>query len=76
MNFDLENIIKDSSIILKSSDIKSYMKMLLEGVKYCHENWILHRDIKPGKKEEYIYIYIFKKIMFIFCYINKYERKL
>jgi cyclin-dependent kinase 7 len=43
LDTDLEAIISDSDIILKESDIKAYMKMILEGIKVCHDNWILHR---------------------------------
>lgn len=36
-----------NKVILKNEDIKCIMKMLLEGVNYLHENYILHRDLKP-----------------------------
>lgn len=45
---DLERIIKDEKTQLPPCDIKSYMRMLLSGVAFCHENWILHRDLKPN----------------------------
>ncbi|EFA81670.1 p34-cdc2 protein [Heterostelium album PN500] len=48
MAWDLQQVIEDRSIILKPSDIKSYMKMLLQGIEACHNNWILHRDLKPN----------------------------
>ena len=48
MPLDLEQIIKDQSILLKPSDIKSYMYQLFQAIKICHDNWILHRDIKPS----------------------------
>lgn len=48
METDLAEVIQDSDIILTASDIKAYMKMLLEGVKFLHENWVIHRDLKPG----------------------------
>eukprot|EP01133_Synstelium_polycarpum_P016148 gene16148-19215_t len=48
MEWDLQQVIEDRSIILKSADIKSYMKMLLQGVEACHNNWVLHRDLKPN----------------------------
>jgi cyclin-dependent kinase 7 len=30
------------------ADIKSWMLMLMRGVWFCHQNFILHRDIKPN----------------------------
>ena len=45
---DLEMIIKDSSIDLTIADVKSYLKMSLEAIAFCHQNWILHRDVKPN----------------------------
>ena len=47
MDTDLSKIIRDPSKIMTIADRKAYFKMCLEGVKYCHENWLLHRDIKP-----------------------------
>ena len=48
MDTDLEVIILDQSIILKPSDIKSYLMMTLQGLEYLHLHWILHRDLKPN----------------------------
>ncbi|XP_055371643.1 cyclin-dependent kinase 7 [Condylostylus longicornis] len=48
MDTDLEIIIKDSNIILTQSNIKAYMIMTLQGLEYLHQNWILHRDLKPN----------------------------
>lgn len=48
MESDLEAVIKDRAIVLAPGDIKSYMKMLLEALAYCHKCWVLHRDIKPN----------------------------
>eukprot|EP01084_Bolivina_argentea_P170921 296148_1 len=45
---DLENIIKNKDILLTSSHIKQYMKMLFSGVEYIHNKFILHRDLKPS----------------------------
>lgn len=44
----LEDVVKDKKVQLPQADIKSYMKMLLEGVDFCHKSWILHRDLKPN----------------------------
>lgn len=45
---DLENIIKDSSILFTQSDIKSWLLMTLRGIHHIHRNFILHRDMKPN----------------------------
>eukprot|EP00727_Mastigamoeba_balamuthi_P005894 m51a1_g1924 putative CDK family protein kinase (435) ;mRNA; f:867662-873218 len=45
---DLERIISDRSLVLSPAVVKSYARMLLSAVAYCHANWFLHRDIKPG----------------------------
>jgi cyclin-dependent kinase 7 len=44
---NLDDVIKDKSIVLLPEDIKSYMQMLLRGVAHIHSHWILHRDLKP-----------------------------
>ncbi|KAJ5232402.1 hypothetical protein N7468_005358 [Penicillium chermesinum] len=45
---DLEMLIKDSDIQYGLADIKAWMGMLARGVWFCHENFVLHRDIKPN----------------------------
>ncbi|CAG7953526.1 unnamed protein product [Penicillium salamii] len=45
---DLEMLIKDSDIQYGVADIKAWMGMLARGVWWCHENFVLHRDIKPN----------------------------
>ncbi|XP_014210302.1 cyclin-dependent kinase 20-like [Copidosoma floridanum] len=44
----LWELLKDSDRPLKDSQIKTYMRMLLEGVAYMHSNSIMHRDLKPA----------------------------
>ncbi|KAL4227977.1 Cyclin-Dependent Kinase 7 [Mactra antiquata] len=48
MDTDLEIIIKDNNIILTLGHIKAYMLQTLKGLEYLHNNWILHRDMKPN----------------------------
>ncbi|KAN0074961.1 Protein kinase-like domain containing protein [Elaphomyces granulatus] len=45
---DLEMLIKDGNIQYGAADVKAWMGMLARGVWFCHENFILHRDIKPN----------------------------
>jgi cyclin-dependent kinase 7 len=46
---DLEMLIKDTAHIHYGvADIKAWMGMLGRAVWFCHENFVLHRDIKPN----------------------------
>lgn len=45
---DLEMLIKDRNIQYGAADVKAWMGMLARGVWFCHENFVLHRDIKPN----------------------------
>lgn len=46
--FDLEKIIQSKNILLSTHHVKSYMKMILNGMECLHNNYILHRDLKPA----------------------------
>ncbi|MCJ1325373.1 TFIIH complex serine/threonine-protein kinase subunit kin28 [Thelotrema lepadinum] len=46
---DLEMLIRDSTGVRYGlPDIKAWMGMLGRAVWFCHENFVLHRDIKPN----------------------------
>eukprot|EP00039_Didymoeca_costata_P030040 m.27656 g.27656 ORF g.27656 m.27656 type:complete len:342 (-) comp7917_c0_seq1:35-1060(-) len=45
---DLEKIIQNPAITLNTSDVKSFMLMTCRGIEFLHDNWILHRDLKPN----------------------------
>lgn len=46
---DLEMLIRDDKgIRYGTADIKAWMGMLCRAVWFCHENYVLHRDIKPN----------------------------
>lgn len=45
---DLEEVIRDRSMLLTPAEVKCCLKMILEGITACHEKWVLHRDLKPS----------------------------
>lgn len=48
MDTDLEQILHERKIFISFAHIKSYILMTLKGLEYLHNNWILHRDLKPN----------------------------
>ncbi len=47
-DYDLQGILKSSSVGLTEAHIKSFLKQLLDGTQFLHKNSILHRDIKSA----------------------------
>ncbi|KAK3326316.1 kinase-like domain-containing protein [Apodospora peruviana] len=46
---DLEMLIRNvDSVSYGAADIKAWMGMLTRAVFFCHDNFVLHRDIKPN----------------------------
>lgn len=43
LDSDLEQVIKDKSLLFMPADIKSWMLMMLRGLDHCHRHFILHR---------------------------------
>ena len=48
METDLDAVLSDRALVLGMADVKSYLRMLLQGVAFCHRNYVVHRDIKPN----------------------------
>ncbi|KAI8913647.1 kinase-like domain-containing protein [Gorgonomyces haynaldii] len=46
MDHDLAGLLENPQVRFNPSQIKSYMRQLLRGVRYLHDNYILHRDMK------------------------------
>jgi serine/threonine protein kinase len=49
---DLQEVISQAKEFLPSRHIKSFSKMILEAVGFCHSRNIIHRDIKPSSKKQ------------------------
>ncbi|KAL1999661.1 hypothetical protein VTN02DRAFT_4203 [Thermoascus thermophilus] len=48
MEHDLSGLLENPNVHFTEPQIKCYMLQLLEGVRYLHENCILHRDMKAA----------------------------
>ena len=45
---DLEDVIRDQTILLAPAEVKCCLKMILDGIEAYRRKWILHRDLKPS----------------------------
>ncbi|KAL1514654.1 hypothetical protein AB1Y20_003744 [Prymnesium parvum] len=48
MEHDLKGLMNVMKEPFTASEVKRLMKDLLEALEYCHEHWVLHRDLKTS----------------------------
>lgn len=48
LSCDLAKLIDDPKVVMKEGDVAEIFHQILKGVQNLHENWVLHRDLKPG----------------------------